>query len=230
MNLRDLGGYSAGGGRQTQYGRIFRSDAPVELTPGEIEDIRGLGIRTVIDLRTDGEVARRPSSLTQPPFTYHHCTLHEDALLFPSDEQKIGAFYFSLAQRESPIAQVLRIIAHSPSAVLFHCSAGKDRTGVITAILLMLCGVDESDILADYQVSYTYIRPMIRLLLADFPDLPAFTGHSNLEYMEEFLRLFRESYHTAEEYLRRIGISDEETGWIREKMLRPGHPITWEED
>ena len=92
------------------------------------------------------------------------------------------------------ISQVFHIIASSKDGVLFNCKAGKDRTGVIAMILLLLADVYDDDIIADYSVSCIYIRDEIKKMNEDNPDLPFFFGDSKLEYMEETLKLFRQKY------------------------------------
>ena len=84
-----------------------------------------------------------------------------------------------------------------------------------------MAGVAKADIVADYQVSYTYIQPLIEAMRGDHPDRPAFIGRSNLEYMEAFLDRFQKTFGTVEEYLRGIGLTGEEIEALRAKLLRP---------
>ena len=86
-------------------------------------------------------------------------------------------------------------------------------------LILLLGGVADDDVIADYEVSYTFLRDKIRKIHLDNPDLPYFLGGSKLEYMEDILKMFYDKYNSVEEYMKKIGISDEEMNIIRGKLL-----------
>jgi len=115
----------------------------------------------------------------------------------------------------------MKIIADTKEdeGVLYHCTAGKDRTGVISAILLSLVGASQCDILADYQISYAYTIKLIRQLCKENPDFPAYIVEPRIEYMEKFLELFNEKYGSSEKYLLEIGLTDLEIEKLKKKLL-----------
>lgn len=219
VNLRDLGGYPTQDGRVTQFGRYLRGDAPVRLSEDELQLLRDMRVTTIIDLRSDQEVRDVPGAFCgQAGFAYFHMPLYLGNQM-PTCEADVPGMYFQMADEQTTVAAVMRRIAEAPGGVLYHCSAGKDRTGVISALLLGLAGVAQNDILADYQVSYTYLRPIIQNFMAEIADIPMYMLHSRMEYMEGFLQAFYEKYGSTMEYLRAIGLSDAEIKVICDKLM-----------
>lgn len=164
MNLRDLGGYPTPNG-STRRGVAFRSDNLASLTDADVEALTEIGIRSVIDLRRDGEIARDPSRL--PPTVEHRLHLpmgghasHQidwvqlmldgEITEFPISEA-VNGYREMLTAYAGEFARIVEHIAvadHAPT--LFHCTAGKDRTGVTAMLLLGLVGVDRAHIESDY--------------------------------------------------------------------------------
>ena len=105
--------------------------------------------------------------------------------------------------------------------MLFHCTAGKDRTGLFAALLLSLAGVSRADILADYQVSETYLADIIQRIRRVVPDLAPFAGASRSDYLDGCLDLLEEAYGSAEGYLRTIGVTGAELNALLKKLLPP---------
>jgi protein-tyrosine phosphatase len=221
MNTRDLGGYPLAGGGETRYGRMLRSDAPVAVSPQDEDLLLTLGVTTIIDLRHEEEIRRNPCALMgRPGFHYHNVPFHLGCDTLSSASQ-VGGSYFRMAEELSQaVAQVFRTMAAAPGGVLYHCTAGKDRTGVVSALLLDLAGVDRADIVANYQVSYTYLEDFIRQVCIENPDMPAFVGRSDPAYMKDFLDLLAQTYGNARGYLRRAGVSEEELSAVLEKLTK----------
>ena len=173
-----------------------------------------LGITTVVDLRSKEEIERKPDPLAQEPgIRYLHCPLAGDGRVPAPDEVPLS--YMEMADGTGQMAGALRAIAEAPQAVLFHCTAGKDRTGVVTALLLWLAGVSEEDILADYIVSGPYLQQMLRAYCEAHPGAVVCPPQS--AYMSSFLRLFAQRYGTPRRYLEMLGV---DAGKLAEK-LRP---------
>lgn len=218
-NLRDLGGYPVRGGGYTRWGRILRGDNPLGLTDKDADWLRERDITTVIDLRSREEVECKPDELRAlPGFVYHLIPLTGGERL-PNLEEDVPKSYFEMLAREKAPAQVLRTIAHTPGGVLCHCTAGKDRTGCISALLLALAGVDRLDILADYMVTELYISPVIQELSARIPNLAAYVGNSRPAYLDGCLTLLEERYGSVSGYMRAIGLTGEELDALRAKLL-----------
>ncbi len=226
-NTRDLGGYPVPGG-YTAWGCTFRSDAPVNLSATDVETLRKLGITTHIDLRTAEEVERRPSAVANlEGFHYHHIDLCACMQMMPESEPGVAVSYLEMTEQAEPMARIFRTIAHTEGGLLFHCAAGKDRTGVVAAILLMLAGAEKPDLLADYILTAAYMREPIRKFLAEDPDIPAYIVTPKVDFIEAFLDRFHAAHGGAESYLRSIGISSEETKSITQRLtfLTSSYPI-----
>ena len=218
MNLRDLGGYPLPGGGHTAWGRLLRGDNPLGLSEADAGWLLERGVRTVIDLRSDGELERRPDELSRiPGFAYHHVSMVGGEKL-PNEESDIGRGYFAMLERRENPARVLRLIAQAEGGVLFHCTAGKDRTGCIAALLLSLAGVERSDVLADYQMTELYIGETVRRIRREHPEAAAFIGRSRPEYLEECLTLLETRHGTVLEYLRWLDLTDGELARLKEKL------------
>lgn len=172
QNFRDIGGYATADGRFVGWGRIFRSAQLSELTPGDLQRIEALRIRSVYDLRSTEEQASEPTAWTGPdaPARLTHAYSIDYApfvAAFANGIDAAGAralmtgFYGQMS--ESYKVQFREVFAEllSPEegAVLYHCTAGKDRTGVTTAMILMALGVSREVVMADYLLSNTYYAP-----------------------------------------------------------------------
>jgi len=220
MNLRDLGGYPLPGGGHTAWGRVLRGDNPSGLTEAELQWLRDRAITTVVDLRSAQELERRPDQLRDcPGFTYWHVPLVGGERL-PNLEADVGKSYFEMLERREHPAQALRVIAQAPGGVLFHCMAGKDRTGCIAALLLSLAGVKREDILADYQMTEIYIGEMVRKIREIKPDSAPFLGQSRVEYLEDCLNRLTEAHGSVAGYLEWLGLTGEELASLRGKLVQ----------
>lgn len=160
-NFRDAGGYRTGDGRTVRCGRLYRSDSLGKLSGQDRELFRALAVRTVLDLRHPHEVEARGRIPDGDGIGYHNISVehrpYDQAALGPDVEP--GRF---LADRyaeltldgAAEIRQALDLLAAEGSApVVIHCAAGKDRTGVLTALVLALLGVADDDIVADYALT-----------------------------------------------------------------------------
>ncbi len=160
-NFRDFGGWPGQDGRRVREGLLYRSNALAELTPQDLGTLDGLGIGFVYDLRTRPEreaapTAWRPDGLTTRTFrAQHKRRLADMALDYPPDEAGVlrlmHDFYADLPFTYAPAIQgVIDAISAGGAPCIVHCSAGKDRTGIVCALLLAALGVSRGDIVADY--------------------------------------------------------------------------------
>jgi protein-tyrosine phosphatase len=175
LNLRDLGGYESALGGAVRHGCLFRSDELHALTDADLETVAALGVRVVFDLRNDEERRLRPSRLWEDVELHERetasheptsagRTLADDIVSgwtgVPDDEMFAGV-YVDLLTRLAP--ELRRILELASDAVerplLFHCAAGKDRTGIAAALLLGLLGVDDETILDDYELTTEFSTP-----------------------------------------------------------------------
>ncbi|WP_432824874.1 tyrosine-protein phosphatase [Dactylosporangium sp. CA-092794] len=161
FNFRDLGGYPAAGGRTTRWRRLFRSDSLSRIDPADAGSFTALGVRTVIDLRRPREIERDGRIHAFDGLRYHHlnpihaewddATDHDE----PSDERWLANRYLDLAEHgHAAISAAVEVIADADNApVVVHCVAGKDRTGVVSAVTLAALGVPDPVIAADYALT-----------------------------------------------------------------------------
>ena len=219
MNTRDLGGYPLGSSGATRFGRILRSDAPCELVPEEVQYLKEFGVRTAIDLRSPAEAEYRPCSLQNTDgISYRHIPFAIGNRT-PVSAEEVPLLYWKIVTDYSAMSRIMKSIAEEPETVLFFCSAGKDTTGVVAALLLLHTGVAREDILADYQISYTYIRPVIEAIRAKDQKLPSFYGRSDMEYMDALLDRFQEVYGSSEHYFEEIGLTEQERAILKQKLI-----------
>lgn len=219
-NIRDLGGYVTARGTMIPPRRFLRADCLHRLAPGGTERLVDEGLRCVIDLRTKNEVANAPSlfdGLTG--VEYINLPLFDD--LSPSalagvdapDSHPLVPFYISaLDTRGVAVCDILTHISRvREGAVLFNCTAGKDRTGIIAALLLGLAGVADEDIIDDYALT----EQMIPDLVAEFLSISRENGgdvesyatllQSPADTMAKMLTHIRMQYGSVQDYVKRIG-------------------------
>lgn len=214
-NFRDLGGYACDDG-VTKYGVLFRSTALNKATERDIEQIRCLGIRTVIDLRFPSETKEFPDRLGKD-MEYRNCSLMGTTPLKQLDVVNSSVvetktlhrmYRFMLCNGGKEIKKALEIIADAQGAVLFHCAAGKDRTGILAMLLLSSMGVEREDILVDYQCSSTYITKFTTDI-----------SGSNIYNMKRILDWMEQEWGNVHGYLQQIGVQSEIVQKIRSKFV-----------
>lgn len=184
VNVRDLGGLPAAGGQQVAAGRLLRGDDMNDLSPADVDLlVSRIGLTTVIDLRSTAEVRDRgpgPLGGAAGVRHVHHSLLPELGLAadvadataaridrayarYPGDV-RCGLYLGYLAERPAQVVAALRDIAQAGGPVLVHCAAGKDRTGVITAMALTVAGVRRDAVIADYAATAERIGPLLARL------------------------------------------------------------------
>jgi protein-tyrosine phosphatase len=158
-NFRDLGGLPVGDGRRTRFGRIYRSDSLDRLTGEDVDVLRPFGLATVIDLRSPSEVERSPVSplLGDPSVRRRHVPFAPflDASRLHEHEPDLEDLYRRMyADAHACVGDVFRLLADAATyPVVIHCVAGKDRTGLLVALLLRAVGVADAAIASDFALS-----------------------------------------------------------------------------
>lgn len=215
-NLRDLGGYMTQDNRITKFNSIYRSDVPTFLTESEFNYFKKNNLTTIIDLRCKEEILKKVNYFQDKDFDYHNITLKGENC--PKREKDIPLGYMEIIDDKDKIKLVFDVIKNSHGGVFINCNSGKDRTGVICMLLLLIVKVPEKDIIADYQVSYTYLMDDIKKMREENPSLPKFLGSSKAEYMEKTLELFKNKYKTIENYMKLIGLTNKDVKIISNKI------------
>lgn len=227
FNCRDLGGYPCSGGGVTRYSRFIRCGIPFGPMAPDRAQLAKIPVKTVIDLRGNGEAKVSPSAYAKEAgIRYHHFSLLEinPAYVSRVESQPLWESYlYTLTEHQENMAGVFHAIASAEEgAVLFHCALGKDRTGIVAALLLALAGVDRMDIIADYQVSNTYLQPMFRTMVEDGNELfdEAKNPHlkSDPDTMDRLLTYLETECGGARAYLQSIGMTDAELNAITQRL------------
>jgi protein-tyrosine phosphatase len=232
LNARDLGGYPAAGGRETRWGAVVRSDSLAALTEAGRAALAGYGVRAVVDLRLPDELARHPNPFASPGdhgIAYTNVSILDPAAGYPPETLTLAENYlWTLDRFAGYVAEVMAAIANAPSGgVLVHCAAGKDRTGLVSALLLGLVGVPASTIAADYALTAELLRPRDTEWLEHGPGdraerealLARFAPTA--EVMLEVLDGLDRRYGGVEGYLAAAGVSPADLARLRERLLAP---------
>ena len=162
VNLRDLGGLPTASGRTTLPGRLLRSESPHSLSEAGLRALLDLGIGAVVDLRTASERERRPSPLAAAGVNVAHAPIFTDDEDYPDFTTAAEVYCWWLGEFSTGFVRAMNAIADAPAApILVHCHAGKDRTGVIVALLLRLAGVGIDTVADDYALSGVQLAEML---------------------------------------------------------------------
>jgi protein-tyrosine phosphatase len=231
LNFRDLGGYPASAGTWVRRGQVYRSDALHHLTPGDVVCIRDeLGVREIVDLRSSAELHNEGRGLLEAEaIRFVHLPLFDGQAARPEGWAAIGTLgerYFLLAEfAKEPIARLVTTLADASGPVVYHCAAGKDRTGVVSAILLGLLGVRDDVIVADYVATQENLDAIIERLLSTegyqtiLAALPADTMHAESTTMVEFLARMRERYGSMRAYAAEAGVAEPALDRLADRLL-----------
>ncbi|MCA1006316.1 tyrosine-protein phosphatase [Rhodococcus hoagii] len=233
-NLRDVGGYPAGG-LTTKWGKLFRSDALHGIDPAGRAGLSDLGLALVIDLRESDERASAPNALDGIGHREVHLPVYRDGLgsrgaTHTAEALDLGGIYaWMLGEHGVALTDAVRLIADSgDDPVLVHCTAGKDRTGLVIALALAAVGVDDRDIAADYSLSElmlagewvdTMTAAMAARGLPAGIDIAQIVAASPAPLMLATLASLRASHGDAVGYLRAHGMTDTELDDLRACLL-----------
>ena len=238
LNARDLGGYPTADGRRTRWKSLVRSDSPSRLTPEGIQAVRDYGIRTVIDLRFPHELASHPNpfaSLNHGLRYMNHSLLGEsweswrarpEQPCAPDTELDYSYWYSAFLDFSQPeLRQVMQSIADAPEGdVLYHCAAGKDRTGTVTMLLLSLAGVDAAAIAEDYALSAINLKEEFDQFLSQYDD-PAVRAkiikeqRCEPEFAHHTLMHLNQHYGGTQNYLLTIGLNNQTITRLKARLV-----------
>jgi protein-tyrosine phosphatase len=237
FNFRDLGGLPTSDGGTTRAGVMFRSDALHHLVPGDVDLLTELGMRTIIDLRSAVELERTGRGpLEETDMQWLHAPLsHGEAAAGRALPQALadgdlGRHYVtSLAERTETLAGVIGHLAGRENLpAVFHCTAGKDRTGMVAALVLSLVGVPDDVIVHDYTLTDDRMALVMERIRASggFPEsarpLPEGVGRAEAASMETFLAAVHEVHGDAAGWARDAGLGGETIASLRAVLVVDG--------
>jgi len=223
-NFRDLGGYATADGRTTRWRVLFRADGLYRLTPADVEALEPLGLHTVIDLRSDPELDERGRfPVDAHPVVFHHLPVvdttwsAEERPKFDRDEDFLIWAYGDMLEIGRPrFAKAFELLAE-PDALpaVFHCAAGKDRTGLLAALLLGSLGVSHDDIVDDYSLTTEGMERFRVWAAREWPEftdrmasMPAAFTMALPDAMRHILEQLTVEHGSIRAYVRSIGVSE----------------------
>jgi len=228
LNFRDLGGYQTEDGRRVRWRRLFRSDALHHMTPEDFRYVRDtIRISTVIDLRSSAERARDPApTLGVPAVREHHVPLIDRERSGSAPSLGLDEIYLTLLRLAGPqMVRIVQIIAESRGPALFYCAAGKDRTGLVAAVLLGALGVRDEDVIGDYAATRANLARIVERLRRStsydyvFRELPPDTLHAEPETMARVLARVAQEHESMRAYLLRCGLTNAELTRLEAELL-----------
>jgi protein-tyrosine phosphatase len=235
FNLRDLGGYTTADGRTVRWQTLYRADGLHRIPPGAAQAVAPLGWRTILDLRTKGEH-------DEGAFRHHEGAdvVHLPVIRAPWDVTGVddadpvdflaSRYMDMLDEGVDALTTAVGLLAtEARLPAVFHCSAGKDRTGVIAALLLATAGVPDDDIADDYTTSSVAMAKLVEWVQARSPEAadamakqPAAFLSCPPEAMHVFLARIRAQWGSVAGYLRGIGVEDDTLDAVRAAFLGEG--------
>ena len=236
-NIRDMGGYPLAAGKQLRWKTLVRSETLCHLTPKGQQDLINYGIRTVIDLRFQYELDKDPNpfashpSGAEGPIDYCHIPLDRDHDLVwhegMNPAESMSKMYCEILEsNRDHVTRVLRRIALArPGGVVFHCFVGKDRTGLIAALILGQLGASAELIAADYGMSEPLLAERVETILSR-PEIPMdkiglyqaqFSAYP--ESMLRTLDYLEEHYGGVEGYLQTTALQPEDLELLRLRLV-----------
>jgi protein-tyrosine phosphatase len=250
MNTRDIGGYPTEQLRAIRPGQIIRSERLSRLTEGDFRKLEEIGVKTVIDLRTDEEVADAPTVWKgdHPPRIHHVPVVSADHDWFESQSRMMKRGWFSPEQSLAHMVKGYQVFAEEGAEsyeqvmdlvrdesnwpILIHCSAGKDRSGIAVALIMEAVGVDRDTIMEDYLFTNDIGRSQRKAeLLAREGTKYSRRGPSadawypivgvQAEMLEAFYASVEATYGSMDAYLEELGIDGDARSALVESLTEP---------
>lgn len=228
-NVRDLGGVQIVDGRTVRRGKLFRADALHRLTDRDLEILRPYEITTVLDFRSSGELdSTGPGRLVEIGARHVHFPLMSEDPVGPgmtTVPASLGELYQGIARKRSArIAAAINEMANIESMpVIFHCAAGKDRTGITAATIYSILGVDRETIVADYVITDEALQLLMAGLTDEERAQAAMVSESFMRAEAVTITLFLETldseFGSPEAWMLQAGATEESFHRLREAML-----------
>ena len=214
FNMRDLGGYRTSDGRHVKWGRIIRSDDLHSLTDEDLAYLASIPVKTVADFRSPQEVRAMPDKLSPQGMTYVGLPIPPGSLddlqsyiaMTPEEVEAkmewMNVYFATSDEGRERYREFFRLLQETDdAAILFHCSAGKDRTGMGAALILYALGVPEQTVMEDYLASNGYLAGKYSRYAERFPQLKGML-EVKPNYLSAGIDSIRTAYGSVETYLR----------------------------
>ena len=227
-NCRDLGGYPTSDNQSVKWRAFLRSNNLVHLSKEDKEYLLDYGLKTVIDLRTPSETIKTPNPLSrEDTIDYHNVNLtgreaEGESLKALTEEgikleHLLRENYIVMLNNKEKMREVFHIILEAEEGVvLFHCNAGKDRTGLIAMLILGLAGVAEQDIITNYEISLTNIyQDVVHKMTPDYMPILSSTPGNIIKAMT----YIKEEFGSYDSYFQRLGFTETDIERLQEKIL-----------
>ncbi len=235
-NFRDLGGYKTGDGKATKWKTLFRSQKLSQLTDADVSTLRAMKIKTVVDFRDDEEVRKDPSRLPEsanmvrlPIDAGSHDstrTIMQQIMSGELDSLQCTGFMETANRRfctefTEQYKDFFKILLDKNNyPVVFHCTAGKDRTGFAAAMVLSALGVDWNTIMSDYLLTNEYLKPSSLEMFTNVPEqaLPVVKMMSGVKasYLNAAKDEIEKQYGSIDHYLQQaLGVGETEKATLR---------------
>jgi protein-tyrosine phosphatase len=230
LNARDLGGLGSASGDETVWRRVVRADNLNKLAPAGVAAMVAYGVRTVIDLRDPRELEKFPNPLAAAPpqgVVFVNVPLISDAEWEAiKDPARMAEGYVLTARlSHANIANAIAALSDAtPGGVVIHCHAGKERTGIVAALLLSLAGVSDETVADDWTASDAYLQPLYEEWLANETD-PAIRAKrsegfvTHAEHIADVLTYVRRTHGSVEEFLLVGGLTADQLDRARRRLL-----------
>jgi protein-tyrosine phosphatase len=241
-NFRDLGGYRTSDGRRLRWGLLFRSGVMATLTDADRRRLAPFGIRVICDLRANGERLHRPTrwaGISEVEiWARDHDSSGGDLLTRLTDPATTATDMFAMMHetyRKLPYEQVasyreiFRRLSRGQLPLLFHCAAGKDRTGVAAALILTALGVPREAVIEEYLISEYYFDSGRRIALENAsgtllkqvpPDIWEPLMHAKKSYLEAMFSQLQDNHGSIEGYIaEQLEIGQDEIDQMRTHLL-----------
>ena len=216
FNFRDLGGYESTCGKTVKWGKVFRSDEMGQLTPADLDYLNNIPILTVVDFRSKDEIEAAPDKVPASVVNTYELTIN------PGNHSSIGDISkLSEANGEEFMKEINRAMVSNPeiidiykaffailqdekqTSLIFHCTAGKDRTGLGAALFLVSLGVDEKIIFEDYLLSNQQLENKYKSITDRLPQLKSLF-EVRPQYLQAAFDRIKEDHGSVEIFLRDV--------------------------
>lgn len=226
--FRDIGGYTTVDGHMTVHNRFFRASALYGITLDDQRQVYDLGVRTVIDLRTAEEIIEQGRTQFDASiavnFLHIPMLTRQQALYDLAGGSRSDALIKGIEQIHPFFLQFFEVVSRLDHAVVFHCSLGIDRTGLLTAMLLDVAGVAHEEIVSDFSRTNIYLAPRLPLLRQRRPSYITPQQFEQLivahpQAMRDLLQYVYQKYGSARGFLTHIGVPSQHIDQVLHRMI-----------